>query len=463
MRLRFPSTQIRWFSTRTKVKVMDHLDELLTQNELKHKNHPGIIKPRLIHQPKWLTDAARIILEDDGISKQAVVHAGQQLERHLHGRHPPQERDAQKVDSLYKLHEKENNLDLPMRTRLHPKIYKWKPIDYDKKAGLAYLSSRGIPDYMVLSRIFQEIQHRDPNFQPKSLFDFASGIGTVVWAAANVWSSTLKEYVCIDTSADMIDLAERILNHRTPKIETVFYRQHLPAAPIPGYDIVVSAYGLLELPSLESRLETICKLWEKTEQYLVIVEQGTNSGFEIVNEARDFVLNVFKEGDTVPSKAHVFAPCPHEYKCPRFWKDDTPCNFQIHYTTLPISGVAKAKEELYSYVVIKKGEHPENSARWPRIVRPVLKRPSHAICRMCVAAGELKEEIFTTYKNGKNTYRCARISTWGDRLPFDFVEVEESSAEGKESSVNESTISESTTNTDEKEKDSNTVDEEDKI
>lgn len=47
------------------------------------------------------------------------------------------------------------------------------------------------------------------------------------------------------------------------------------------YDIVVSAFSLLELPSSHSRLETILKLWNKTQNYLVIVEQGTNAGFKV--------------------------------------------------------------------------------------------------------------------------------------------------------------------------------------
>lgn len=431
-RLRLASISIRRFSSKQKMRVSDQLEELLTEKNIKHRNHPGIVKPRLIDQPAWLTDAARTVLNEEHMSKQAVVHTGEKLQRHLSGRHPPQERDINKVDYLYSINEKTGNLDLPVRTRLDPKVYNWKSIEYNKQAGLAYLSGRGIPDYMVLSKIFKEIQHRDPNFHPRTLFDFASGIGTVVWSAANLWSSTIKEYICVDTSAEMIDLAERLLKHRHPQIRNVFYRQHLPAAPIPTYDIVVSAYGLLELPSLESRLETLSKLWAKTEQYLVIVELGTNAGFEMVNEARDFILNFAAKTDTAPENAYVFAPCPHEHRCPRYWKDDTPCNFHIHYTTLPISGVAKAKQDLYSYVVIKKGHCPENFPRWPRIVRPLLKRSSHVICRLCVPSGDLKEEIFTAYKNGRNTYRCARSSVWGDRLPFHSVKDEQPSRNGED-------------------------------
>lgn len=43
----------------------------------------------------------------------------------------------------------------------------------------------------------------------------------------------------------------------------------------------MSAYSLFELPSREFRLETILKLWKKTEKYLIIVEEGTDAGFTV--------------------------------------------------------------------------------------------------------------------------------------------------------------------------------------
>ena len=47
------------------------------------------------------------------------------------------------------------------------------------------------------------------------------------------------------------------------------------------YNLVVSAYTLFELPSAESRLQILVNLWNKTHEYLVLVEQGTNAGFKV--------------------------------------------------------------------------------------------------------------------------------------------------------------------------------------
>ena len=68
--------------------------------------------------------------------------------------------------------------------------------------------------------------------------------------------------------------------------------------------MVITAYTLFELPSMKTRLQTILNLWNKTKQYLVIVEYGSNSGFKLVNEARDYILSI-KDPENI---GHVFAP-----------------------------------------------------------------------------------------------------------------------------------------------------------
>lgn len=61
--------------------------------------------------------------------------------------------------------------------------------------------------------------------------------------------------------------------------------------------------------------------------------------------------------------------------------------------------------------------------RWPRLVQPTLVRSKHTICRMCTAKGNLQEIIFTQSKHGKFAYRCAKSSSWGDRLPIEVGDV----------------------------------------
>ncbi|XP_031828110.1 ribosome assembly protein METTL17, mitochondrial [Nomia melanderi] len=415
--------QLRWYSTKNKFQVIEPVLDKISVGEMKHRTHPGIIRPRVPEHPKWLYDVIRILLKDTSIPIKSIYTSGQKMALYLKGRHaPPEGKDIE-----IKLKKVQNRLkqDISMEDLQHNQkalrlfkdlVYHWAPIEYDRHTGLSYLVSRSVPEYTVLYKIFNEIKHRDTDFVPKTLFDFGSGVGTVMWAASYFWVKSIMEYYCVDVSGDMNDLSEYIIKRATPHITSkyIFYRQFLPASPVPTYDIVVSAYSLLELPNQKTRIEVIKKLWDKTSRYLIIVEQGTKVGFEIINEARDFILNYTEKDE---SGVHVFSPCPHDLTCPRSLQDKLPCNFEVVYLTLPIPKTSEYKRERYSYVVLKKEKRSENDDNWPRLINQVLKRSKHAICRMCAASGELHEQVFTAWQNGKQTYRCARSSEWGDRLP----------------------------------------------
>lgn len=148
-------------------------------------------------------------------------------------------------------------------------------------------------------------------------------------------------------------------------------------------------------------MEVLTNLWNKCDKYLILVENGTNAGFSLINEAKNFILSQAKEEEK--EECHVFAPCPHELTCPRITVNDgTPCNFQVSYNTFPFLSSPVPKKELYSYVVLKKGKRENiESETWPRIVRPVLARSRHTVCRFCTKNGNLQEVIFTSAKNGR--------------------------------------------------------------
>lgn len=214
----------------------------------------------------------------------------------------------------------------------------------------------------------------------------------------------------------MHDLARLILCHGKDNLEMpikgYFQRQFLPASTDLKYNIVLSAFSLFELPNMKSRLETIQKLWNKTEEFLIIIENGTNCGFQIVNEAREFVLNL-PEGK---SNGYAFSPCPNDNVCPRYLEHKTPCNFLMKYETLPYI-TKEVYADTFSYIILKKGKRPVDDPQWPRIVRAPIVRSGHTICRLCTKHGELKEVIFSKGKYDQTTYRCARSSNWGDSLP----------------------------------------------
>ncbi|XP_026478658.1 methyltransferase-like protein 17, mitochondrial [Ctenocephalides felis] len=483
-------------TVRTAVLLDEKVNEDIQNAIYKPRKHPGVMKYKNVQLPIEYIKAMENSIQDFPIKK--LVNDGQELNRYLAGRHPPptqlERRDKYEQIRLKILEKSKYKFtdDMPEEERVkqekflhneimvkcNKQIYGWKPMSYDDLGALTYMFGRSAQEYAVLVRIFGEIYDRVLDFKPKSFLDFGSGVGTGTWAVNHFWKSNIFEYFCVDSSSSMNDLADIILKggrgNKLNPIKGISYRQFLPAAREIRYDIVLCAYTLFEMSTPELRLEKLVKLWNKTEQFLVIVEMGTNAGFRLISEARDFLLQY---------DAEIFAPCPHSKPCPRFMTDETPCNFEVKYSTIPLAAVSQIKTERFSYIVLRKkaisdsstdvltkkklrqklnrfSSEREESIRnlnidkkestsdevnvksdeevyddkgdsvtctWPRIVRPTLVRSKHTVCRMCTSDGQLKEVVVTAAKHGKTAYHCVRSSKWGDLLPVTLTEVEKKS------------------------------------
>lgn len=93
----------------------------------------------------------------------------------------------------------------------------------------------------------------------------------------------------------------------------------------------------MELPSLSSRLETVIKLWNKTQKYLVIVENGTNAGFKIINEIREFILN--KSQDT--NQGYVFSPVYNNHKYAQLAQIEASLDVFIFFITMQSISISR--------------------------------------------------------------------------------------------------------------------------
>ncbi|KAH8410266.1 hypothetical protein KR009_010236 [Drosophila setifemur] len=408
----------------------------LEQATLKPRKHPGMVKPNHFELPKQLRDTLKRIVGDHPAKK--VMQDGQQLNSYIRSRHPPptQEEIENKkhriieevnskmsLDRLATLGEEEatrwkRKREIEINRRLSQRIYAWKRIEYGSYEAIVYAVTRGAQEYAVLKRVLTELAQRDEEFRPRSFFDFGSGIGTGIWVASELWRDHIFEYYNVDRSREMNEISELILRdgheNKQMSLRNVYYRQFLPAIET-KYDLVIVSHTLFEMESQEQRQDILLNLWLKCDGYMVIAEEGTRRGSELVNEARRFLLRQEQEGHTV-------APCPHDVGCPRLRDlvDRTPCNFPVSYAPLRLGSdsLADRHTALYSYAILKKGPLSDPSRSWPRIVRPALVRSKHAICRVCTEEGHLQEVIFTKSKHGKSAYSCARVSRWGDRLPM---------------------------------------------
>lgn len=418
----------------TRVAIDTSLKEQFESKQFKPRNHPGTNRIKIASVPPDIQKAIKIIFHDSGAK--SLHQESVKLNNYLRSRLlPPEEEEIDvkaaklhgKISKRYlskmsnlsgkEAEEYESKIKTTVFNALKSNVYRWGSIDYDKPTSLQYLLSRAAPEYAIIVRILDEIKKFLPDYKPRSFFDFGSGVGTGTWAVNHFWKHDIFEYFCVDTSQSMHDLARLILCHGRDNVEMpykgYFQRQFLPASSDLKYSIVLSAFSLFELPSIKSRLETIQKLWNKTEDFLIIIENGTNAGFQIVNEAREFVLNLPNQ----KYKGYAFSPCPNDNVCPRYLEHQTPCNFLMKYESLPYPSKSEIYAELFSYVILRKGERPKDDPQWPRIVRAPVVRSGHTICKLCTAQGKLEEVIFAKSKYDQTTYRCARSANWGDILP----------------------------------------------
>ncbi|RXG60289.1 Methyltransferase-like protein 17, mitochondrial [Armadillidium vulgare] len=419
--------------------LSESVENDLLQNKYKTSRHPE----RSYHD-KLLNDEAFELVSyiymrqppiEDGETQQVVEMITTKL---IKEGKLSQRSEGEAIHSFEDMSKEEKNR---FQKTLKQHVYNWHPIEYNEFnyyflllnsliLGHLHIYGREWQETMLhLIRIFCEIQKRRPNFRPRFLFDFGSGVGSVMWAAEHVWPKTVQEVFNVDASANMNELSEQLFNSGVENNffhlhkKSTYFRQYLPTSENVKYDLVVSSRSLFEVGDLSTRVRTIDILWKKVSPggFLVIVETGSMYGYTIMMEIRDYlqeISRIEREKYNYYSPIHVFSPCPHDYSCPRFFhKSYTPCHFSVAYEPLSSN---KVNVDKYSYVVFQKEERDKkNEPAWPRIVQPVLRRHNHVVTRTCTPAGAIRELVATKTKHSTNCYRICKKCKWGDFLPVD--------------------------------------------
>ncbi|KAK7944999.1 hypothetical protein WMY93_000727 [Mugilogobius chulae] len=469
----------------TAAKLQPHVDFLKGEP---HRKHPGVTNLKSLRLPEKLQMAARSIIhraqvKDLDEKAQNLVHylwsrkrkvedktlrqKALDLEKELRSKAIEQHKD---VDEQLL----EDRIKKKVLSELRRTTYHWKQLKFDEEMGVVYMAARLAGGFAAVRRALNEIKKRDHSFTPESLLDLVQAweqspglchfsLSQILFfphmslnpfvlfrASRSCWPDSLKEMICVDSSGPMNTLAERLLKgddeKEEPHFKHVYFRQFLPVSP--KFDLVVAAFTLSELPKAADREDVVFTLWRKTNSYLVLVENGTKEGHQILMEARDTLLN--KQEETVHDfrPASVFAPCPHELMCPKLaQKPLLPCNFQQRYHTLSLPGQTNHLTEKFSYVILTRaaandvtGLKPgldsgldsgvesgldsgvdsglDSGLDWARLIAPVQPRTRHVHCRMCCSDGQLQHVVVTPRKHGRDVYRCARSSDWGDRVPM---------------------------------------------
>jgi len=285
----------------------------------------------------------------------------------------------------------------------------WTPILYpENRDCLMYMVGRFAADYAVIAQVFRELGKRFPRFSPSHILDFGSGLGSVVWAANRRWNETLVEHYCVDASPPMRDLALKLMQiekvhdwrdgeddftiKKKNRFAGVYFRPTLPVTS-KHYQLATCTFTLLDLPSAKRRLKTVDSLWLNLQPYgfLILVEDGTKHGYDVVQEAREYIneacrraekkfnvgprnkekkaaLNYIRVRHRAYGRVKTVAPCPHNSPCPlyNFSAKKALCNTAVTYVPSvrqtqahkPGKNPAKFKPEKekieYSFVILQK-------------------------------------------------------------------------------------------------------------
>lgn len=369
------------------------------------------------------------------------VASGEKLEKFVKHRHVPLEKgeikarknrieDMLKEEFSLEEIDKEDIPDKAVMRKLKKlessNLCRWAPIEFDEVGSLTYLLTRSAAEFSSLRNIFQQIKEKNPTFQPRTMFDLGSGVCTGLWAVQDTFGKVSEAFL-VDPSKHMNDLARLILGggdgFQIPA--GISFRLHTPSSVDLQYDLVLCSNTLLELPTAEERLTSIHNLWARVgeEGYLVLVETGTNAGFHVIAEARDYLnqLSLMSQDDDALHVGHAVAPCPHDSACPRHAHDTIPCNFPIRYRNFEFRQLKPdlVQTELISYLVFKKSGREGGSL--PRLVENPVRAKSCTYCRLCTSMGTL-QEVLVRKKDDDDLFQLSKRMKCGDELPVNLKE-----------------------------------------
>ena len=233
----------------------------------------------------------------------------------------------------------------------------------------------------------------------RGVWDFGSGVGSVKWAAREVFPGIyVKEE---DVSARMQKINKELINEEDAKT-------------VGDVNLSTAVFSLGELIDEEAIRLALDQMYENTSEYALVVDHGSPQGFERVMYARDHFIS---------KGMNILAPCLHLKPCP-LARGKEVCSFKQRLENPPLmnelrssSNKAGYTDVFFSYVLASKHRAADVVGEWEgRIVRKGLKKSGHVVNDLCTEEGKLMRYVNTRVQ-GKQVYYDARKSTLGDLWP----------------------------------------------
>lgn len=262
----------------------------------------------------------------------------------------------------------------------------------------AYMLSRMPATAGAVSAALAETLKRY-NGSVETVLDIGAGTGATAIALSEI--SGIKEVHCVEREPYMLNLGKKVTD--AINLNAVWSLKDASNLKNDGYDLVVSSYMLNEIP--EPQLQKVLEgMWQSTKGLLIIVDNGTVSGFKRLNTAREILKSL---------GGYIVAPCPNIETCPLDEVDW--CHFTARISRSKIHKALKGGEvpyedEKFSYIAVSKTPQTNCNAR-------VLRHPKIASgmvdLTLCTKDGIIDKRVT---KKDKELFKTARKCGAGDEI-----------------------------------------------
>ena len=238
-----------------------------------------------------------------------------------------------------------------------------------------------------------------------SVLDVGAGTGAGTWAINGLVS--FEEATCLEREDAMMNLGksfmqeseiQSLMNVKWEKFDLIGSEIKQKA------DLVVCSYVLNELNENDRKI-ALEKLWNATNNILLIIEPGTPVGFGEIKQLRKILM---KHG------GNVIAPCPNIERCPM--PEDDWCHSTCRVARTKIhkllkNGDVPYEDEKFSYIAVCKETIEKKD--FARVLRHPKIESGKITLQVCSKEG-ISERIVT--KKEKDLFKIARKVKCGESI-----------------------------------------------
>ena len=277
---------------------------------------------------------------------------------------------------------------------------KGKKLVTKQSEAMAYSISRMPSTYCaVYSALSQAIKNHDGEI--KTVLDIGAGTGAATWAVSNLID--VNKITCLEREKAMREIGNKLMDGEFKNVEWKEFDLNEDEIEETA-DLIVTSYVINEL-NQQDREKAIRKMWNATNQILLIIEPGTPEGFKHILQARNILLE---------QNANIIAPCSHNEKCPINPEEDW-CSFYVRVARSGLQRQAKKGElgyedEKFSYIAFSKVSSVNGQSR---ILRHPQINSGYVKLKICTENGV--EEKTYSKKDGE-IYKKARKLNAGDTI-----------------------------------------------